>query len=63
MKKGKSKTFLFLLVMTSLFGFSMLFGWLVGAKSNPNPRNEYYSVIDSFENDFVNTEIDKLNDK
>lgn len=49
--------------MVSLFCCALFFGWLVGAKSNTNPRNEYNETIESFENDYVNRELDKLNDK
>ena len=63
MKQNRNNNLLFIVVMVSLFGCALLFGWLVGAKSNPNPRNEYNDTIESFENDYVNRELDKLNDK
>ena len=63
MKQNRNNNLLFIVVMVSLFGCALLFGWLVGAKSNTNPRNEYNETIESFENDYVNRELDKLNDK
>lgn len=39
------------------------FGWFTGASTPNHIENGYINNIESYENDFVERELDKLNDK
>ena len=52
-----------ILAILLLFVFSLIMYFVFGVNKGVIRTNEYNDVIESYENDFVERELNKLNDK
>jgi energy-coupling factor transporter transmembrane protein EcfT len=63
MKNNLKEILKLFIVLLSLFGIMFFFGWFTGASTPNHIKNGYINNIESYENDFVERELNKLNDK
>ena len=63
MKGIKKIVLTVIVVILSLFVFSLIMYFVFGVNKGVIRTNEYNDVIESYENDFVERELNKLNDK
>tara|TARA_B110000238_G_C15865143_1_gene326930 strand:+ start:279 stop:473 length:195 start_codon:yes stop_codon:yes gene_type:complete len=62
MKGIKKIVLTVILAILLLFAFSLIMYFAFGVQRSKPVVNEYNDVIESYENNFVNSELDKLNE-
>ena len=63
MKNNLKEILKLFIVLLSLFGIMFFFGWFTGASTPNHIENDYNTILEMNENEFVNSELNKLNDK